>query len=103
MPVTQSVFLFLAAFMYLGRYRNHLAIWSISTFVPMFGDMGAAISGHGYPLLAPEHNPITHFFVDIYGWDRFITVAIVANICAVIWLGWLSLRPAVVISQPEPA
>jgi putative tricarboxylic transport membrane protein len=24
-------FLFLAAFMYLGRYRNHLAIWSIST------------------------------------------------------------------------
>lgn len=23
-------FLFLAAFMYLGRYRNHLAIWSIS-------------------------------------------------------------------------
>lgn len=26
-----ATFLFLAAFMYLGRYRNHVAIWTIST------------------------------------------------------------------------
>ena len=69
------------------------AVWTISTFVPMFGDMGAAIAGHGYPLLAPEHNAVTQVFVNLYAWDRFITVAIVANICAVIWLAVLSLRP----------
>jgi hypothetical protein len=28
-----STFLFLAAFMYVGRYRNHLAIWSVSAGV----------------------------------------------------------------------
>ena len=30
-----STFLFLAAFMYLGRYRNHVAVWSTSAVVTM--------------------------------------------------------------------
>jgi hypothetical protein len=60
--------------------------WSTTTLVPMFGDMGAVISSQGYPLLAPMHNSVTRFFVGLYRWDRFITVAIVANVCAVIWL-----------------
>ena len=74
-------------------YCYVVTVWSISTFVPMFGDLGVAISGHGYPLLAPEHNFLTQFVVNLYAWDRFITVAIVANICAVIWLAFLSFQP----------
>jgi hypothetical protein len=50
------------------------------------------ISSYTYPLLAPSNNPVTRFFVDLYVWDRFITVAIVANICAVIWLAVLAYR-----------
>ena len=30
-----SSFLFLATFMYLGRYRNHVAIWSTSAIIPL--------------------------------------------------------------------
>ena len=30
-----ATFLFLAAFMYLGRYRNHVAIWAISAVVTL--------------------------------------------------------------------
>jgi uncharacterized BrkB/YihY/UPF0761 family membrane protein len=70
-----------------------VVVWTIGTFVPMYGDMGVAISGRAYPLLSPQSNPITHFVVNLYTWDRFITVAIVANICAVIWLAVLAIRP----------
>jgi hypothetical protein len=76
------------------------AVWSISTLVPMFGDMGNVISSAAYPLLAPANNQVTHFFVLLYTWDRFITVAIVANICAVIWLAVLAYRSA---SPPQVA
>jgi hypothetical protein len=58
----------------------------------MFGDMGLAVSGRDYALLDPDHNPLTRFVIDLYGWDRFITVTIVANLCAVVWLGFLALR-----------
>jgi hypothetical protein len=70
------------------------AVWSVSTLVPMFGDMGTVISSNAYPLLAPANNPVTRFFVELYVWDRFITVAIVANICAMIWLAVLAYRRA---------
>jgi putative tricarboxylic transport membrane protein len=30
-----STFLFLAAFMYLGRYRNHVAVWSTSAIITL--------------------------------------------------------------------
>ena len=30
-----STFLFLSAFMYLGRYRNHTAIWATSTVITL--------------------------------------------------------------------
>jgi hypothetical protein len=65
--------------------------WTVTTFVPMFGDMGISISRLDYPLLAPAHNAVTSFFVKLYAWDRFITVGIVANICALIWLAFLAL------------
>jgi len=75
-------------------YCSVAAIWTITTLVPMFGDMGNVISSYSYPLLAPAFNPVTRFFVELYGWDRFITVAIVANVCAVIWVAILAYRPA---------
>jgi hypothetical protein len=72
-------------------------IWTIGTFVPMYGDMGAVISAADYPLLAQTHNAITRFVVSLYAWDRFITVSIVANICAVVWLAFLAVR------RPSPS
>jgi hypothetical protein len=76
-------------------YCYVIAIWSISTLVPMFGDMGVALSQQvKYSPLAPAHNVLTQLFVNLYAWDRFITVAIVANVCAVIWLAVLALRRA---------
>jgi hypothetical protein len=68
------------------------AIWTVATFVPMYGDMGIVISASDYPMLAQSHNALTKFVVELYSWDRFITVAIVANICAVIWLAYISAR-----------
>jgi len=68
------------------------AIWTVTTLVPMFGDMGVVISATDYPLLAPAHNAITRFFVNLYAWDRFITVAVVGNLCALLWLAWVAFR-----------
>lgn len=73
-------------------YLYVAAIWTVTTFVPMFGDMGILISSRDYPLLAPSHNAVTQFFVGLYSWDRVITVGVVANICAVIWLAVLTFR-----------
>lgn len=70
------------------------AIWTVTTLVPMYGDMGIVMTSQDYPLLARANNHVTQFFVDLYASDRFITVAVVANICAVIWLAWLTYRPA---------
>lgn len=75
-----------------AAYPYVVVIWTVTTLVPMFGDMGAAISVTDYPLLAPAHNAITKYVVALYSWDRFITVSVVANMCALIWLGWLTFR-----------
>lgn len=79
----------------MGRvaYLYVVAIWTLTTLVPMYGDMGVVIANHGYPLLAPEHNPLTKFVINLYSSDRFITVATVANVCALIWLAYLAARP----------
>jgi hypothetical protein len=75
-------------------YFYVVTVWSVTTFVPMFGDMGIAISSSHYPLLAPANNAITRLVVHLYVWDRFITVGVAANICAVIWLAYSALRSA---------
>ena len=69
-------------------------IWTVTTFVTMYGDMGRVLFAHDYPLLAPANNAITNFVVNLYTNDRFIVVGIVANILAVIWLGYLTLGQA---------
>jgi hypothetical protein len=66
--------------------------WTVTTFVTMYGDMGLALNVQDYPLLASANNAVTKFVVSLYTADRFIAVGIVANVCAVIWLGYLTLR-----------
>ena len=66
--------------------------WTITTLVTMFGDMGAVISAGNYPLLAPENNPITGFMVSMFTSDKFISVGVTANICAVAWLAFRTFR-----------
>lgn len=99
--IVSTHFLLALPFLLLSRkwmsnqaYYFVIAIWSITTFVPMYGDMGVVISAQDYPLLARTHNQVTQFFVNLYSSDRFITVAVVANICAVIWLALLAFRSA---------
>jgi hypothetical protein len=69
-----------------------VVIWTVTTFVTMYGDMGLSVTSQDYPLLAASNNAVTRFVVWLYTADRFITVGIVGNICAVIWLGYLTLR-----------
>jgi hypothetical protein len=71
-----------------------IAIWTVTTLVPMYGDMGVVMSAQDYPLLARANNHLTQFVVNLYSADRFITVAVVANICAVTWLAYHAFRPA---------
>jgi hypothetical protein len=81
-------------------YYYVAVVWTITTFVPMYGDMGVAINSHAYPLLAPANNALTKLAVQFYSWDRFITVSIVANICVLLWLAWLIARP---VTPAQPA
>ena len=81
-------------------YLYIAAIWTLSTLIPMFGEMAAAVPHQQYPLLASQSSAITHFAVQMYASDRFITTAIVANICAVIWLAYLIVRPRHHPAQP---
>jgi hypothetical protein len=78
--------------------------WTVTTFVPMYGDMGNVIAHLDYPLLKPSNNPVTQFFVNLYSWDRFITLGTVANILVLIWLtASLLLRRRVGEPCREPA
>ena len=73
-------------------YLTIVLVWTTSTLVAMFGSLGQLLTPQDYPLLAPAHNAITRFFVDLYANDRFITVAIIANVYAVGWLAVLGFR-----------
>ena len=65
----------------------------------MYGDIGVVTSSMDYPLLSQKYNAATKFFVTLHSSDRFITVATVANVCALIWLAVLAFWPG---SQPSP-
>jgi hypothetical protein len=83
-----------------GAYLFVAVIWSVTTFVAMFGEMGIFLSSRDYPLLAPAHNAVTRYVVQLYLWDRFISVAVAANLCAVVWLGVLTFREAIARGAP---
>lgn len=71
-------------------YLFVVVTWTVTTLVPMFGDMGTILT-HQNLLLAPTFQPITDFFIHTYRWDRFITAGVVANLCVVVWLVWKAL------------
>lgn len=73
-------------------YVYVVVIWTITTLVPMYGDMGVVISASDHPLLAASRNAVTNFVVNLYAWDRFITVGVVANVCAMVWLAVLAFQ-----------
>jgi len=81
-----------------GAFFFIVIVWTITTLVPMYGDMGNVIARLDYPLLSPLHNRVTRFFVELYSWDRFITFATLANTAVLIWIAVVALRPR---SQPD--
>jgi hypothetical protein len=83
-------------------YFYIVIIWTVTTFVTMYGDVGLSITAQDYPLFAASNNAVTRFVVWLYTGDRFITVGIVANICAVLWLGFLTLRSGPSGAAPSP-
>ncbi len=69
-------------------YYTVIAIWTVTTFVPMYGIFGFAIAGVGYlaPALHHSSNAITHLFMDLFSSDRFMTLGAAANVIALLWL-----------------
>jgi hypothetical protein len=55
---------------------------TVTSFAAMFGEVG--MSSQIFPLLALGRTALSS--------DRFISVAVAANICAVVWLGLLTFR-----------
>jgi hypothetical protein len=77
--------------------------WTITTLVTMFGDMGLVISTRDYPFLAPENNAITRFMVTMFTSDKFISVGVTANICAVAWLAIRTFRRSALQTRLQSA
>jgi hypothetical protein len=69
-------------------------LWTATTFIPMYGDMGNVIGLLGFRSmpLYPATNPFTRFMIQLYSADRVITAATIANICVVIWLAIVTFR-----------
>jgi uncharacterized membrane protein YiaA len=84
-------------------YGFVVGIWTITTFVPMYGDLSLVITSQDHPLLASASNGVTHFFVSLYASDRFITTGVVANICAAIWLAVVAARQPSRLATPSSA
>jgi len=63
-------------------YGALITAWSLTTFIPMFGSLGTALSGADYLLRYPlsGRNQITTFFADLSTWDPFITLAVSINL-----------------------
>jgi hypothetical protein len=76
-----------------GSFLFIVMVWTVTTLVPMYGDMGNVIRYLDYPLLSPANNAVTQWFVALYSWDRFITFGTLANIYVLIWIGVVALRP----------
>jgi len=80
-----------------------VVIWTVTTLVPMFGEMSSVLAQQQYPILAGQSNAIRLFVSQLYGSDRFINAAIVANLCAVIWLALLIFGPGRPSTRPVTA
>jgi hypothetical protein len=76
-----------------GSYFFVVLLWTVTTLVPMYGDMGNVIARLDDTMLSPLHNDVTRFFVELYSWDPFITFATLANVAVVVWMSIVTFRP----------
>jgi hypothetical protein len=76
-----------------------VAIWTVTTLVPMFGEMSLLVPHQQYPFVGAS-SALRQFFIQLNTSDRFITGAVVANLCAVVWLAILTIRPAAPPTRP---
>jgi hypothetical protein len=77
-------------------YLAMVIAWTVTTLVPMYGDMANVTARLNYSLLSPQHNPVTKLILALYQWDRFITFATLINIGVLLWVAVLVLR-----NQPQ--
>jgi hypothetical protein len=89
----------------IGRLRTQsywaiIAVWTVTTLVPMWGGLGEALTDveRLAPALHADNNPLTWFFMELYSLDAFITVGVVANIAVFLSL-WFELFW---VSKPRP-
>jgi hypothetical protein len=94
-------FLLCRPWMNTPAYLYTVAIWTVTTLVTMFGDMGILMASAANPLPLAS-SAITHFFVGLYSSDRFITVGVIANLCALIWLAVLTFRQGAPVTPARP-
>jgi hypothetical protein len=81
-------------------YFLAVGVWTATTLVPMYGDLGlviAAVAGQA-SALRPAINPVTRLFIQLYASDWFMTAGILANSGVLLLLAWTSLRPARVVA-----
>jgi hypothetical protein len=78
-----------------------VGVWTLTTFVAMYGNLGFGISNVPYlaPAIAPGANALTRFFMSLHSADWFITLSVAANVLVLVWL----LAQAAVGGQRRPS
>lgn len=74
-----------------GAYLFIALTWTVTTLVPMFGDM-ATILTSGNLLLSSPYDAATEFVMKTYSWDRFISAGVAANLCVLVVLAYVTVR-----------
>ncbi|MEX2391799.1 MAG: hypothetical protein WD904_09435, partial [Dehalococcoidia bacterium] len=89
----------------IGRVRTPsfwamITVWSLTTLVPMWGGLGEALTDveRLAPALHADNNPLTWLSMKLYALDVFITVGVMGNIAAFVWL-WIELFW---VARPKP-
>ncbi len=86
-------------------YYSVIGLWTMTTFVPMYGSLGFDISNVGYLAPALYQSTLTRYFMALYSSDLFITLGTVVNLMIFVWLGaevWIRLRNKEEATQVTP-
>jgi hypothetical protein len=79
------------------QYAFVLLVWTITALVPMYGSLGGYVA-----VFDPSSsNAISRFFMNLYSWDSFISVATIANTLVLVLCLVATLRVLVSKTQPE--
>ncbi len=73
-------------------YWAMIAVWTVTTLVPMWGGLGLALTDveRLAPALHADNNPLTWLAMELYTADIFITLGVFANLAVFVWL-WVEL------------